>query len=569
MATLSLPQTGIVDRSGWNRLSAARRATLSVVLFAGVLLFAVWFITTREIASERKRVIADAAQDAEHLASAYEEHTLRTILAADQSVRFLKHQYEHRQGAFQLSQYVDSGVLAKDIFNLYTVVDASGFVIDSTKSFSRVNLSDREHIKVHVTDPSNELFISKPVLGRVSNKWSMQITRRLNNASGGFDGVLVASMDPFYFARVYQAFTARRNGLVSLVGSDGIVRAQQLGDVSSLGQDLSKSSAFQIIVGAKSQAIITTTDLDGTERVIAYRKLSNLPLYIVVGLPIHEVTAAMEDYKRSVYTMAGLTSILIVLFCGTLLRTIARIEESRQAALHANEAKSQFLANMSHELRTPLSGILGYAELLKTDLHDPEQRKFAQAIYKSGAHLLELVNAVLDLEKVSSGMMETHVEREDLAELISEVVNCHRASINAKGLELRFELQDDIPAHVSCDRLKLTQVLNNLLHNAIKFTDTGFISVRAGKRGARTGHEIFIEVADSGIGIPKALQTKVFEKFIQVDGSDSRARQGSGLGLALVKELIALMGGNITLDCTSYNGSIFTVSLPLEPSQSG
>jgi signal transduction histidine kinase len=540
-----------------------------VVLFAGVLLLAVWFITTREIASEHKRIIADAAQDAEHLAGAYEEHTLRTILAADQSVLFLKHQYEHRQGAFQLSQYVDSGVLAKDIFNLYSVVDASGFVADSTQPFSRVNLSDREHIRVHATNPNSGLFISKPVLGRVSNKWSMQITRRLNNASGGFDGAIVVSMDPFYFARVYQSFTTGRNGLVSLIGEDGIVRVQQLGTEATLGQDLSKSSVFKAITHQGAKVIgITTSDFDGIERVVAYRKLSGLPLYIAVGLSLGEVTGLMDEYKRSVYTMAGLTSILIVLFSGMLLRTIARIEESRLVALHANEAKSQFLANMSHELRTPLNGILGYAELLKTDLHDQEQRKFAQAIYKSGAHLLELVNAVLDMEKVSSGKMETYVERENLAELISEVVNGHRASSHAKGLELRFELQDDLPSHMSCDRLKLTQVLNNLLHNAIKFTDTGFVSVRAGLRGAKMGQEVFIEVADSGIGIPTALQTKVFEKFVQVDGSDSRAHQGSGLGLALVKELIALMGGNITLDSTTSKGSIFTVSLPLEPSHS-
>ena len=564
-----------MDRSGWNRLSPARRATLSVVLFAGVLLFAVWFITTREIASERKRVIAGSTQDAEHLASAYEEHTLRTILAADQSVLFLKHQYEHRQGAFQLSQYVDSGVLAKDIFNLYTVVDASGFVTDSTQPFSRVNLSDREHIRVHAANPNSGLFISKPVLGRVSNKWSMQITRRLNNASGGFDGVIVASMDPFYFARVYQAFTAGRNGLVSLVGSDGIVRAQQLGDVSSLGQDLSKSSAFQAIIGTGTQTIGTTTDLDGIERVVAFRKLSNLPLYIVVGLSMQEVTAAMDEYKRSVHTLAVLTSVLIVLFCGMLLRTIARIEESRQAALQANEAKSQFLANMSHELRTPLNGILGYAELLKSDLRDPEQRKFAHTIYKSGAHLLELVNAVLDMEKVSSGKMEIHIERENLAEMISEAVNAHRASSNAKGLALRFELEENLPTEIFCDRLKLTQVLNNLIHNAIKFTDCGFVGVRVGVQGGAAGlrgpvgnPSIFIEIADSGIGIPKALHATVFEKFVQVDGSDSRAHQGSGLGLALVKELITLMGGDITLDSTPSKGSTFTVSLPLEPSHS-
>jgi signal transduction histidine kinase len=542
------------------------------MLFAWVLLFAVWVIASREIASERKRVVAEAARDAARLASACEEHTTRTISAVDQSVLFLKYQYELRHGAFQLSQFADAGVIAKGMLDGYSVVDALGFVTDSTQPFSRVNLSDSEHISVHATNPNSGLFISKPLLGRFSNKWSMQVTRRLNSASGDFDGVIVAAMDPSHLTRVYQTVTAGGNNLVSLVGTDGIVRAQQLGDVSSLGQDLSKSIAFQTMVDAGPLTISTTTDFDGNERVVAYRKLSNLPLYIVVGLSLQEVTSAVADYKHSVHTLAGLASILIVLFCATLLRTITRIEESRQAALQANEAKSQFLANMSHELRTPLNGILGYAELLKSDLRDPEQRKFAHTIYKSGAHLLALVNTVLDMEKVSSGKMEMHIERENLSDVISEVVNGHRASSRAKDLALRFELEANLPTEIFCDRLKLTQVLNNLIHNAIKFTDSGFVLVRVGVLGNAPGlrgevakPSIFIEIADSGIGIPKAQHTTVFEKFVQVDGSDHRAHQGSGLGLALVKELVTLMGGNITLDSTPSKGSTFTVLLPLEP----
>ncbi len=557
-----------MNRIVWKNVVPARKAAFVLLAFAALLIIAVWSAAFVEIASERRRTEEDAFKDAETFARAYEEHTARTIIAADQSARFLQYQYEHRGARFDMNDYLASGVLATDIFNLFSIVDANGDVVASSKPFTPVNLSDREHIRVHKMNASNKLFISKPVLGRVSNKWSMQLTRRLNNRAGEFDGVVVVSIDPFYFSRVYRDFTASRNGLVSLVGADGIVRARQLGSEASVGQDLSSSATFKRILETGSGKVRAPSMIDGTDRYLTYRKVEGFPLYIVVGLSIDEVMSSVEEYKRMVHNMAWLTTVLVVLFTGLLLRTITRIEASRQEAIRANAAKSQFLANMSHELRTPLNGILGYSELLSLEVTNPEHLKFAHAIHTSGNHLLALVNAVLDIEKVASGTMEARYANENFAALLQEVRDGHRSNAMGKGLELDLQIDPSIPGVVTCDRVKVVQVLNNLVHNAIKFTDRGYVRIHAGLREEGGNRMVAVEVADSGPGIPPALHESIFEKFVQADGSDSRAHQGTGLGLALAKELATLMGGRIDLKSTPPNGATFTFLLPNQVSTS-
>lgn len=559
---------GRVNQNEWKNVLPARKAAFVLLAFAALLIVAVWSVALVEVASERRRAEDDAFKDAETFARAYEEHTARTIAAADQSARFLQYQYEHRGTHFDMNEYLSAGALATDIFNLFTIVNANGDVVASSKPFASVNLSDRQHIRVHMQNASDKLFLSQPVMGRVSKKWSMQLTRRLNTRSGEFDGVVVVSLDPFYFSRVYRDFTASRNGLVSLVGADGIIRARQVGTEAFVGQDLSGSPTFHRILETSNGKLRASSAIDGTERYLAYRKLEGFPLYVVVGLSIEDVMSGVEEYKRSVHNMAWLTTVLVVLFTGLLLRTITRIEASRQEAIRANAAKSQFLANMSHELRTPLNGILGYSELLSMEVINAEHLKFANAIYASGNHLLALVNAVLDIEKVASGKMEAHYTNENLAALLQEVTDGHRSNAMGRGLNLELTIDASLPSIVACDRVKLVQVLNNLIHNAVKFTDAGYVRIHATLRQEGGRGMVAIEVSDSGPGIPPNLHQSIFEKFVQVDDSDSRAHQGTGLGLALAKELATLMSGRIDLKSTPPNGATFTLLLPHQVSTS-
>ncbi|AXS80671.1 HAMP domain-containing sensor histidine kinase [Dechloromonas sp. HYN0024] len=237
-----------------------------------------------------------------------------------------------------------------------------------------------------------------------------------------------------------------------------------------------------------------------------------------------------------------------------------RLEEAKEKAEEASRQKSAFLATMSHELRTPLNGILGFADLLKDDLEDPDQRSHAEIIAQSGNHLLQLVNEILDLAKIESGEMHFNISAVPLAGMLSECIASQRAIAEEKGLKLELQLADDLPDTFNTDPTRLRQILNNLLGNAVKFTAVGQVSLHV----SRAERDIAFAIRDSGPGIAPEHHETIFEKFKQLDNFLTREHGGTGLGLALVRQLVEHMGGSVTLDSDIGAGSTFTVYLPLD-----
>jgi signal transduction histidine kinase len=245
--------------------------------------------------------------------------------------------------------------------------------------------------------------------------------------------------------------------------------------------------------------------------------------------------------------------------------SFSRLEEAKEKAEDASRQKSAFLATMSHELRTPLNGILGFAEVLKNDLKNPEQQGYVEIIEQSGGHLLNLVNEILDLAKIESGEMRFSQIAIPLSEVVTESAAGHRVNAEAKGLNFEIRLADDLPAEITTDPTRLRQLLNNLLSNAVKFTDTGLITFQV----SRNAHEIAFAVTDTGPGIAPENRETVFEKFKQLDNFLTREHGGTGLGLALVRQLVEHMGGRVTLESEVGVGSTFTVYLPLDNNNDG
>lgn len=228
----------------------------------------------------------------------------------------------------------------------------------------------------------------------------------------------------------------------------------------------------------------------------------------------------------------------------------------------ASRTKSEFLANMSHEIRTPLTAILGFAEILKEEIVDPDSAELAATIHRNGEHLLQIVNDILDLTKIESGVLKLHQDDVNLAEFISSLALSLGPKAEAKGLSLATRLEADVPATIATDSLRLRQVLMNLVSNAVKFTEQGGVTIGVRSVELSTGPHVAIDVVDTGIGISKSEQSRLFQPFQQVDGSLTREHGGTGLGLHISRQLTELLGGRIELDSQEGAGSRFTILLP-------
>jgi signal transduction histidine kinase/CheY-like chemotaxis protein/CHASE3 domain sensor protein len=229
--------------------------------------------------------------------------------------------------------------------------------------------------------------------------------------------------------------------------------------------------------------------------------------------------------------------------------------------------KSEFLANMSHELRTPLNSVLILAGLLSDNKDNnltERQIEYANIIHKSGSDLLNLINDILDLSKIESGKVDLVIEKFQVASLAEDMRQLFFVVAEESGIHFSTKIEEDVPDFMVSDKQRLEQVIKNLLSNAFKFTPRGgAVSLAIGQPSGISG-QLVIEVADTGIGIPAGKQPHIFEAFKQADGSTNRKYGGTGLGLSISRELVRLLGGNITLSSEEHKGSRFTLFLPQE-----
>ncbi len=333
-----------------------RRTLILLWLAAACLIVLTWWQVFSLVSASRTRELEGAERDLANLTRVSQEHANRTLRSADQVLRFVQSRYLEVGPRLDLSNLTAKGVIDTEIFNQVGVIDVNGiYILSNLPIKGRLDLSDREHFKVHVPTDTGELFVSKPVLGRASGKWSIQLSRRITRANGDFAGVAVLSIDPGYFTRFYGELNLGRKGVHALYGLDGVARARKVGVEEALDPASSASAPKEpierkqefanlalttplferIAAGQMAGTYTLRSSVDGVERHYYFRKIPQYELAVVAGLDTQELLANHRSARNALWLQAGIVTLLIVALALALTRHLRQIRKeiaARQSA---------------------------------------------------------------------------------------------------------------------------------------------------------------------------------------------------------------------------------------------
>lgn len=393
-----------------------KRVSAIIILFGILLLCFIWVDFYYKIQYERQREEEAAFKETANLARAFEEHTLRTIKSVDQTVLFLKYERETAGRDFDIYQYTNKGQFATPPIILLSIIDENGNLAAASQPFFEpTSLKDRKHFLVHKDFDSSQLFISKPVFGRVSGKWSIQMTRRVNKSDGSFAGVIVASVDPYYFTEFYKQVDIGENSSISLIGLDGVLRARETNRIAQIGQKIEDSALLKHLKYSKIGQYREVSPVDGIKRFYSYRSLKGYPFIVLVGMDEEEAFRDLNQRVSGYYWIAGIASAAIVVFIVILLLSAKhrrRIEKKLKEARDGLELKvrqrTEELFSMNEEL-TAMNEKLQHTNR-KLSKENIERKRAERSLEQVREHLLqkneELLFALNTIEQTQTRMIQ-------------------------------------------------------------------------------------------------------------------------------------------------------------------
>ncbi|HEY0838260.1 MAG TPA: ATP-binding protein [Azospirillum sp.] len=573
-----------------------RSVVVAFALVVSLLGGALWVFMTW---SDYRRSIQDNERMAQDVAALLEEHARRTVEATNLILMHVGGQIdEHGFDEVVRSDRTWGGIreMADHLPAIGTI-----FIVDREGRFALTSLArngapgtvaDRDYFLAH-RDQGVATFITPAVMGRVTKKVVFILSRRVAAPDGAFGGVVLASISTDYFRSFYERLDLGRmeaRGEIAIYRDDGAVLVRNRMTDADVGRTMAGTALFRDHLPAAPAGVFAERSaVDGVERLVAYRRVTGLPL--VVTAAIDRADALAEWRERLSWTAALALAMLSstagfawltltsVRREGTAMGALAEANErleqrvdERTAELRAakdeaerqSRAKSHFLANVSHELRTPLNAIIGFSELMVSGYPGPltdKQRQYLETINQSGAHLLRIINDILDLSKISAEKLDLAEQEVHVGTLVDACLDIVRGRAVGRAMVLCAELPPNLPA-LWGDELRLKQMLINLLSNAIKFTpDPAEVRVTA-ELAADGG--LVLSVRDNGVGMAPDEIPRALTMFGQLDNGLSRTHEGTGIGLPLVKALADLHGARMTIDSAVDAGTTVSLHFPAD-----
>lgn len=597
---------------------SSRKLKRAIALFSSIVTVGALLLLNWVIAEQRQSAVERAWNDTYNLSGAFEEQVRRVIDSVRGAMSLLKPGLAAEGADFDLGAWIAHAPEFAATTAQVAFVGADGRLVSTSleRAPKPIDLSDREHIHFYLNGGKG-LFIGKPVIGRVSGKWTIQVSDRIESPDGKFAGVVVFSISPEFLTTLHRAVRLGEGGSIILAGTDGVIRASfagfQKSDEEFIGASILGTRAFKAAASAESGAYVENSPLNEKPAFFNWRRVSGYPLIVIVGLAEAE-TLGIANRSATMLAILGAAVLALTLIVALVLfreitlrvqREIALFDESRKAvrandnlkrrheqllktsaeltaerarlqqvnrelahakevAVQASQAKTSLLMNMSHEFRTPMHAILNYTSmgLKKLDGNDSEKlKKYLHNINASGLRLLGMLNALLDLAKLESGKFDLHAERCDLAQIIRQTQAEIDSLFETKQLTPVFETRAANTLAV-LDKQQMLQVFVNLLSNAVKFAPSRSAITVTIEAASLAGNEpaLTCSVADEGPGIPESELEAIFEKFTQ--SSKTAGAGGSGLGLAICREIVHLHRGKIWATNGPSGGAVFHVTLP-------